>query len=767
MDRSRQASEPRFARVASELTALALLVSALAIAGFVANRVRMTPALGYLGVGMIAAAFPQVHEAHTFIEWGNEIGILILLFAIGLELDLKRLRDALQSTAMTLPFDLLVPAFAVAGAFRLLGWSAKEAVALGLAVGLSSTLFGERMTSSPHTTPETRRRVLGVLLAEDVAAGALLAVIAVLGGDQSGWTDPFQSMGLLILSFVILAALALLIIPRLLDSVARSHQHELVVLAGLGTIIAFGALGYYAGSAELGALVAGVAAAEAGSRFVVRNDLRTFRGLAIALVFFATGTGVQMSALAAGWHLSLLLAAVFWVGKMTVHVPSALAQGQSIKPALHTGLSLGTIGEFSLIMVAAAQHAGIAHPLLSSTVVGALVMLLVVTSILNLKLDAIARFFARTPARIRKPIAWLVYGARRSTPNTTTDPGLRRQAFRLFASNLVLLIAWGLLVGTMGPRALASLPFEESFTVRTIMVGLGLAVAAPLAVGAYRAYRDLVWILVGLRQGERAGAGQARVRIVDAWIAVTVALVMVPVVLAVPEALPVLLGALLFAVIVAAIAWRQLGAFHRALELSVTRVLGQDEASRDLLERTITRYPWGVRFSAVGVNKDSPVANRTVEDSGIARLTGAMVPVIQRKTQEIVNPPGQTKILPGDTLVLMGDVHQLSRAEALVVAHGDALRLSVQSQHAQLEDVLVAEMSGLVGERLGDLDLRHKTGALVVGVWPKGSQHPRPYADHYTIGEGDTLIVVGTKLQLQRTKLLASGAVPPDEADKT
>ncbi len=298
------------------------------------------------------------------------------------------------------------------------------------------------------------------------------------------------------------------------------------------------------------------------------------------------------------------------------------------------------------------------------------------------------------------------------------------------------------------------------------VVGLSLAVAIPLLRGSYRAYRDLVWALVGLRPGERAGAGRVRTRLVDAVVTLTAVLVLIPVTLSAPFAWPVLAVGALLAVVVAALAWRQLVSFHDALETAITRVLGHETEATDLLDRAMRNYPWGVRVVGVGIPPDSPIARQTIRGSRLAELTGVLVAVIQRRGREIVNPKPDEVLLPGDTLVLMGEPAQIEHAEALVVSHGEALRLSAQSRLAEVEEVTIEAASPWADESLGSIDVRGATGALVVGVCRAEAQtRPRRYDPSFILAPGTRLILMGTALQMERARQLAAGPAPADETE--
>lgn len=742
----------------AELATVTLLLLALAAGGFAAHRFRLPPALGYLGVGVALGALAPDAVPHSLHEVA-EIGILVLLFLIGIELDLKRLREALGRTAWTMPFDIAVPALLAAGAARLLGWSGTEATALGIVVAVSSTLFGERLVAQPGVHGSARQRVLGVLISEDVAAGGLIAVLVVLASGAPDIATPVLALlktGLLLL---LLAGAAILLIPRLLDEVARRHMPELLVLWAAGLVALFGYLGTMAGSSELGALLAGVAAAEAGSRYVTRNALIGLRDIAAALFFFASGASVDPGLIAQHLPLAALIAGVVLVSKHLVHVPSAIAGRVSLPGALQTGAALATLGEFNLILVAVAEREELAHPALRAVVVGAMLLLLPTATLLGRTAPWVAgRFWALSPKK-REP--WLVLAqAIRRRPSTSTAKQWGVPARKLLA-NSALLAAWTAVAAWALPR----LPTfaGPGWVSGALWAGLAFAVALPLLRSAYRNYRDLVWILVGLRPGERVGAGKVRARLVDAWVALSAVLVLAAISLWLPRALPVLLGAAVVATIVAAFAWRRLNRFHRALETALGRILGDDEAGTRFLDQVLDQYPWGVRFAAVSVPANSPVARHTLRDSRIGHLTGATVAVVQRGKQETVNPEPEHMILPGDQLVLLGDSNQLARAEAIIVAHGDVVRMSAQSLTACVEEIEVLEASPWAGKQAADLRIREATGTLIVGRWRPSASHPQPFRGDMVIEAGDRLILLGTPLQLQRAKVLA-GAIPVAES---
>lgn len=739
---------------------MAVLALAVAAAGWLANRLGLPPSLGYLAVGIAISPSlaSQLQIPFEAITASAHVAVLLLLFFIGLELDLKKLQEIVSKTAGTTLFNIIVPAVLVASLAVLWGWSTPQALALGIAVSISSTIFGERLSLMPGFTQESRKRMLGILLGEDVGAAALLAILVLLGGAAAGgWFAPLLETGQLLFFLVLMTAGALLVVPRIMDGVARTRVPELLVLVGGAIVLGFGAMGAAAGSAELGALVAGVAAAEAGARFTIRNHLAPLRDLALAVFFVGSGMAVDAGILADEAVLAVAVAGAFLASKLLVNVPASLAAGQSLPDSMRTALGLGTLGEFTLILVASAEGNGVAHPSLRAVVVGAMVLLLAAAPLLVQATPGLVRMARAMPRRPRRAIEWLIR-AQRERRDAKLTQRERRGAIFLLAANLILLLAWGLLAAWAGQWVVDNFRTPNGLVVPILVFGVAVAVAAPLVFRAYRAYRDLVWLIVGLREDQATDpAGRIRSRLVDAWVVATVALLLIPVSLVIPATVPVLVGGLLVAFGIVAVAWRQLSRFQQALESSVTRVLGHDPRAAAMLDKVMEAYPFGMRFAAATVAADSPLAGRTIHESRMHELTGALVAVLQREGQETVNPSHDLHFLPGDTVVLIGEPEELAKAEALFVAHGEALRASVQSRLASVVEVPVDPTSRLVGKTLGQSDLRGATGALVVGLWPRGAQHPIPFRPDLVVQAEDHLIFLGAPLQLERARLLAAG----------
>ncbi len=686
----------------------------------------------------------------------SHVAVLILLFFIGMELNLSTLRRVLRETRVVSIFNILVPALFVTGLARLAGWSLLESVVLGIALSLSSTIFGERLSSGRDFPAAARHRMFGVLLAEDVAAGALLAVMALLAGGNTsgGWFDPAVAILVLVVSLVVLAAIALLVVPRAIDKVASLHSPELLILSSGAFLLGFSAAGEWAGSSELGAFLAGMAAAEAGARFVVKSNLKGLHSIALAVFFFAAGVVVDPFLVLSQWPMVLACVFIVTVTKLLVHVPSAFGKGINLEDSLRVGFGMSTVGEFSLILLVAAQAGGIAHPALGAVITGTIVGLLVATPLLTKAVPAIARLLGKVPLDASRPIKALMQGLRRDAQQVVPAKRKRADRARIVSAIMVVLLIAAAAVAlnawlpsqfpTIGPLYLSSVVF-----------GFALAAVAPFAYQLYRGYRAFLHRLLEV-DATSPRAERLKVHIADALVVLILVMLALPLAFLLGAALPLLLGSVLLAAIAAMLGWRHLVRLTETLETSIARVLGSDSGmSPVLMDDALNRYGWDFRVVAVNLPYDSRLVGQTIGDVRLRTVTGATVAVIKRGAREIVSPPLTERFRFGDTIVLLGDPGQLARAQALLQGGDEPLRMAAESRAASVVDIEVQAESWIVVNRPAQRDLEKKTGAIVLGCWRKGTNHPEPWQDE-TPAAGDRIIALGAPLQLARLTALAS-----------
>ena len=375
-----------------ELTLLYLLAAVL---GVVACRyLKLPPMLGYLTVGVLIGpnALALAKNADGVRHLG-EFGVVFLMFVIGLEFNLHKLRamrrhvfglglfqvvvTMLLSTGATLALAYLAP--------RLWGMSWQAALALSGALAMSSTaivvkLMNERMEmESPHG-----KRVMGVLLFQDLAVVPLLVLIPALGaaGEDLVGTLLEASVKAVVLITVLLVG-GQRMMRWWLTLVARRKSEELFVLNLLLVTLGLAWLTELAGlSLALGAFIAGMLISETEYKHQVETDIRPFHDVLLGLFFISIGMMLDWRLVLERWPLVLLLVTLPILFKIALVTGLAHGLGASMGVSLRTGLYLAQAGEFGFVLLTLAQAHALVPPALLNPILASMVLSMLATPFL-------------------------------------------------------------------------------------------------------------------------------------------------------------------------------------------------------------------------------------------------------------------------------------------------------------------------------------------------------------------------------------------------
>ena len=368
---------------ALELTLLYLLAAVL---GVVICRMLKLPAmLGYLAVGVIIGPNALALAQNTnSIRYLAEFGVVFLMFVIGLEFNLPKLRSMRKHVfGLGLLQVSITMVIATAGSL-LLAWllprywqmSWQSALALGGALAMSSTaIVVKLMQERLELESEHGKRVIGVLLFQDLAVVPLLVLVPALAAspDQLAY-----SLGIASLKATFLIAILLTggqkIMRWWLTLVARRKSEELFMLNLLLITLGLAYLTEHAGlSLALGAFIAGMLVSETEYKHQVETDIRPFHDILLGLFFITIGMLLDWRIVFERWPLVLLLTTVPVVFKLVMITVLARGLGASDGTALRTGLYLAQAGEFGLVVLTLAQQnklvsSAMLNPILASMV---------------------------------------------------------------------------------------------------------------------------------------------------------------------------------------------------------------------------------------------------------------------------------------------------------------------------------------------------------------------------------------------------------------
>ena len=338
---------------------LVFLVIAAVVGGFLANALRLPLVLGYIAGGVVVGPFvadvvPEVED----VEFIGELGVALLLFAIGLEFPLasfRRLGRRLVIAAVVQISILGAGGFVIA---RALGFDpAPATLVAGVAAFSSTALLVRILARSGERNSPAARWALGIALIQDLAAVPLLVVLPQIGSSGS---ELLADVGIAIAKGVGLVVAVLVagrwIVPVLLGLVVRTRSRELFLM-GTFAIASGVALGSFAVglSVAFGAFLAGLATAQSPFAARALNELIPLRDLFAATFFVSIGVLLDINVVREEWALVTALLVWGGLGKVLLIFGLARWAGYDSSRALRTGLWLGQVGEFSFLLAKAAS----------------------------------------------------------------------------------------------------------------------------------------------------------------------------------------------------------------------------------------------------------------------------------------------------------------------------------------------------------------------------------------------------------------------------
>lgn len=371
---------------------LTLLYLLAAVLGVVACRyLKLPPMLGYLAVGVVIGpnALAVAKNADGVRHLG-EFGVVFLMFVIGLEFNLPKLRSMrnhvfglglfqvvltmLVTTAGSMAFAVLAPSY--------WGMDWRTALALSGAMAMSSTAIVVKLMSERiEMESEHGKRVMGVLLFQDLAVVPLLVLIPALGASPEAMAE---TLGWALFKAVALITVLLIGGPRImrwwLTLVARRKSEELFVLNLLLVTLGLAWLTELAGlSLALGAFIAGMLISETQYKHQVETDIRPFHDVLLGLFFISIGMMLDWRLVLERWPLVLLLVTIPVLYKAVVVTLLTRWFGSSMGVALRTGLYLAQAGEFGFVLLTLAQTNQLVPPQLLNPILAAMVISMLAT----------------------------------------------------------------------------------------------------------------------------------------------------------------------------------------------------------------------------------------------------------------------------------------------------------------------------------------------------------------------------------------------------
>jgi CPA2 family monovalent cation:H+ antiporter-2 len=376
---------------AGPILEIGLLLLGAVVAGWLARRVGLPAVIGYLALGIVVSPFtPGVVADREQLQLLADLGVVFLLFEVGIEIDVLRIQQEQRGLFIAAPIQAIVTMLIAALALAVAGLQPIAAALIGLSIAMSSSVVIVNITRSRRRTTDrpTELALLGWSAVQDTAGVAIAAVLlALLGQGQR----PLGQSALGLVAFLALAIATARLLPAILRGLRSEHDLFLMVSVAGGLVLAGLGSAVFGVPLALAAFVGGLAVTESPEAAEARRRLLPFRDLFAVLFFVAIGTLVAPDALLGGLGWLALFLGLIVVGKVAVAYVLARLVRLPVRP-LQLAVGLGQVGEFSFVLGSAAVAA--------EAITNEAYVALVATVAISIAISTVAvRFAAAGPER--------------------------------------------------------------------------------------------------------------------------------------------------------------------------------------------------------------------------------------------------------------------------------------------------------------------------------------------------------------------------------
>lgn len=711
-----------------------------AIVTLLFKKLKQPVVLGYILAGFLASPkfeyLPSIANMENITFWAD-LGIVVLMFSIGLEFSFRKLLNSGSSAVVTALIVILGMTFAGFGVGYILGLNMINRIFLGGMISMSSTtIIMKALSDLGLRQRKFASLVLAVLIIEDLFAVLMLVLLSSLAmGDVQG-TELLFNIGKLVFFLVIWFVVGVYVLPSLLTRMRAYMNDETLLVVSMGLCFTMAIFSVMCGfSLELGAFVMGSILAGTVMAERMEKVITPVKNLFGAVFFISVGMMVDPGVLVEYWWEILLLAAVVIVGMIIFGSLGMLVTGQNLRVAIQSGFTLTQIGEFSFIIASLGMSLGVLEERIYPIIVAVSVLTIFTTPYFIKMSDGAANYVER---HLPQSLCFLIdrYSGQSYDTNETKRlwrAVLSRYLWRILLYSVILLAEilmsramlfpmaerilgpWGHLVATI-ITIVAMLPFL-----------LALSVSSTKESEKIKLHKSASYYDVPL----------LAMRIIRYLIGLFFIVYFTTV--AYSSLTGWLVGVGCF-VLVLVFAGTKLVKRYKVMETKFINNLNIRENTRLGVNNNLID---DMHQAYIEIDQDTPFVGDRLCDSGLRRDYGVSVASIQRGENYMPLPSKESRIFPGDILGVIGNDLQLRKLnEDIEVWHQNAMKnVELKQRPVELRSLKLTDESPVVGKPLRDTDIRHDFYSMIVKM-KRGEDFFQPMPD-LVLQPGDVIWVVG------------------------
>lgn len=712
---------------------LALILGAAGVITLLFKRLKQPMVLGYIIAGFLVGPnfnlFPTIADAEGIKTW-SEIGVIFLLFSLGLEFSFKKLMRVGGTATITAFVEIAF--ITVAGYFtgQLMGWGFMDSLFLGGLLASSSTTIIIRafeelgIKKKPFT-----KIVFGVLVIEDIVVILMMVLLSTMAVSREfEGTEMLFTIGKLMFFLAVWFLAGIFLLPTALKKIERYLNGETLLILSialcLGMVILATKVGF---SAELGAFIMGSIIAETTSSEKVEHLIQPVKDLFGAIFFVSVGMLINPEMIVEYRWPVLWITLLTLTGKFFSTTLGALLSGQPLKQAVQVGMSMAQVGEFAFIIATLGLTLGVTSSFLFPVAVG-------VSAITTFTTPYMIKFSVPLYNWLEKiiPVRWMNalnrYSASSQTLQAESDWRIVLRSYvKAIVLNSVIILAI-ILLNTyyIGPFVIKYI--KNLFLAEVLSVLIGIAMMSPfiwalmikkISSSSYKA----LWLDSKYNHGPLVV-----VEVVRNVIAVLLVGFLVNQYFPFWQAL---LGTVFILGCVLVVLRSQLQKYYNRIESRFLTNLNARETADAAAHKAKAAdlLPWDAQVSELEIDPWSTLVDKPLVDLQLREKYGINVGAIKRGNVTIYAPTRDEKLFPHDILTAIGTEAQLEEFNRVVNTLNVERSDDVADENIGLTSIVVDEHNGLKGQTIRGSGIREKTQALVVGIARGGEKILNPASE--------------------------------------
>jgi CPA2 family monovalent cation:H+ antiporter-2 len=728
------------------ITDLGLILAAAGVTTLLFKKINQPLVLGYILAGLLVGPhihfFPTVTDNESIHIWA-EIGVIFLLFSLGLEFSFKKLVKVGGSASITAIVEVVCMLLIGFVAGKAMGWSNMDSIFLGGILSVSSTTIIIRAFEELGVKHKKfAGLVFGVLIVEDLVAILLLVLLSTLAvSRQFAGADMFFSILKLCFFLVLWFIAGIFIVPTFLKATKKLMNDETMLVVSIALCLIMVMLAVKVGfSPALGAFIMGSILAETTQAEKIEHLTKSVKDLFAAIFFVSVGMLIDPGILVTYAVPILIITLATIVGKFLSSGLGALVSGQPLKTAVQTGMSLAQIGEFSFIIATLGLTLKVTSDFLYPIAVAVSAITTFTTPYLIKSSEPFFRFLER-----KMPAKW-VEGLNRYSTSTAGITTMSDWKTLLKSYTFNTIIHSVILIALIFAASRYLQPFITSHIINgnkgnIISLAVSFICMAPflwaLAIRRIekKAHSSL-WLNKKYTRGPLVALEILRIALAifavgfliyqfyNTWIALTIALVLI--------------------VSVMIIFRRRLQQFYDRIEHRFLYNLNAREEQNKQPEI----LPWDTHLTELTVSPESKLVGRSLVELAIREKYGVNIALIERGNKMIPTPARDERLYPNDKVMLIGTDDQLAAITELFKAQAEEqLESYFPKKDMILQKIVITSLSPVFGQTIRDSGIREKTQGLVVGIERKGERILNP--DSGLIFQHDDIVwIVGNNKKI-------------------